>query len=238
MTLTTINLAALGDTINLTTEVTGTLPIANGGTNSTATTFVNAATNVTGTLPVTKGGTGLASGTTDQFLKFTGSTTVASAAVEGGLSGYDRWQMNSTFSGDAQPITSNWARTGHGEFAKIGTGMTQSSGIFTFPNTGIWEIKFTCQFYGDTNAYGRAQVNWSTNSGGSFTSSGWGDSSSWGQPNGNNGQYQTITSSILNVTNAGTFRVNINAEQQNNSNGNVYGTGADCTFAEFTQLGT
>ena len=31
MTLTTINLAALGDTINLTTEVTGTLPIANGG---------------------------------------------------------------------------------------------------------------------------------------------------------------------------------------------------------------
>jgi len=84
MTLTTINLAALGDTINLTTEVTGTLPIANGGTNSTATTFVNAATNVTGTLPVTKGGTGLASGTTDQFLKFTGSTTLASGAAGGG----------------------------------------------------------------------------------------------------------------------------------------------------------
>tara|TARA_R110002050_G_scaffold144302_3_gene269766 strand:+ start:342 stop:890 length:549 start_codon:yes stop_codon:yes gene_type:complete len=35
MTLTTINLAALGDTINLTTEVTGTLPAANGGTGVT-----------------------------------------------------------------------------------------------------------------------------------------------------------------------------------------------------------
>jgi hypothetical protein len=58
MTLTTINLAALGDTINLTTEVTGTVPIANGGTNSTATTFVNAATNVTGTLATGNGGTG------------------------------------------------------------------------------------------------------------------------------------------------------------------------------------
>ena len=58
MTLTTINLAALGDTINLTTEVTGTLPIANGGTNSTATTFVNAASNVTGTLATGNGGTG------------------------------------------------------------------------------------------------------------------------------------------------------------------------------------
>ena len=36
---------------------------------------------ITGTIPVANGGTGLTSGTTGQFLKFTGSTTVASAAV-------------------------------------------------------------------------------------------------------------------------------------------------------------
>ena len=58
--LTTINLAALGDTVNLTTEVTGTLPTGNGGTNSTATTFVNATSNVTGALPIANGGTGAA----------------------------------------------------------------------------------------------------------------------------------------------------------------------------------
>ena len=41
---------------------------------------------ITGTTPVTQGGTGLTSGTTDQFLKFTGTTTIASAADnEGGL---------------------------------------------------------------------------------------------------------------------------------------------------------
>ena len=146
MTLTTINLAALGDTINLTTEVTGTLPIANGGTNSTATTFVNAATNVTGTLPVTKGGTGLASGTTDQFLKFTGSTTVASAAVEGGLQEADNWRITTGFNGAASPITSNWERSdnlvGH-----LGTGMSESSGIFSFPSTGIWYVEFTRILY-------------------------------------------------------------------------------------------
>jgi len=61
MTLTTINLAALGQTVNLGTEVTGTLPTGNGGTGSTATTFVNAATNVTGTLATTNGGTGATS---------------------------------------------------------------------------------------------------------------------------------------------------------------------------------
>jgi hypothetical protein len=42
----------------LSTGVTGTLPIANGGTGSTSTTFVNAATNITGTLPIANGGTG------------------------------------------------------------------------------------------------------------------------------------------------------------------------------------
>jgi hypothetical protein len=47
--------------IGLTTHVSGTLPIANGGTGSTSTTFVNLATNVSGTLPVANGGTGITS---------------------------------------------------------------------------------------------------------------------------------------------------------------------------------
>jgi hypothetical protein len=45
---------------------------------------VNLATNTTGTLGVANGGTGLTSGTTDQFLKFTGTTTIASAADNAG----------------------------------------------------------------------------------------------------------------------------------------------------------
>jgi hypothetical protein len=47
----------------LTTGVTGTLPIANGGTGTTSTTFANLTTNVTGTLPVANGGTGVTTST-------------------------------------------------------------------------------------------------------------------------------------------------------------------------------
>jgi hypothetical protein len=47
--------------VDLTTNVTGTLPIANGGTGSTSTTYVDLTTNVTGTLPVANGGTGITS---------------------------------------------------------------------------------------------------------------------------------------------------------------------------------
>ena len=57
----TITNAQLAGGIDLTSKVTGTLPIANGGTNSTATTFVNATTNVTGALPIVNGGTGATS---------------------------------------------------------------------------------------------------------------------------------------------------------------------------------
>ena len=47
----------------LTTGVTGTLPIANGGTGSTSTTYCSLVTNVTGTLPVANGGTGVTTST-------------------------------------------------------------------------------------------------------------------------------------------------------------------------------
>ena len=60
-TLTNKTISGASNTLSnipLSTAVTGTLPIANGGTGTTSTTFVNAATNVTGTLPIANGGTG------------------------------------------------------------------------------------------------------------------------------------------------------------------------------------
>jgi len=63
-TVTSTGSLTLGGTlsnVNLTSQVTGTLPIANGGTGTTSTTFVNLATNVTGTLPAANGGTGITS---------------------------------------------------------------------------------------------------------------------------------------------------------------------------------
>lgn len=65
-TVTSTGNLTLGGTlsgVNLASQVTGTLPIANGGTGTTSTTFANLATNVTGTLPVANGGTGVTTST-------------------------------------------------------------------------------------------------------------------------------------------------------------------------------
>jgi uncharacterized protein len=60
------------------------LPIANGGTGTTSTTFVNLATNVTGTLPTANGGTGLSTlGTAGQALVVnSGATGLEYATID------------------------------------------------------------------------------------------------------------------------------------------------------------
>jgi hypothetical protein len=80
-TVTSSGSLTLGGTlsgVSLTTQVSGTLPIANGGTGSTSTTYCSLTTNVTGTLPVGNGGTGATTFTANALLK--GNTTSAVSA--------------------------------------------------------------------------------------------------------------------------------------------------------------
>jgi hypothetical protein len=72
--------------INLASNITGTLPTGNGGTGSTATAFVNAATNVTGTLAAANGGTGLTSYVPGKVLQVleTGFTSATATTISAG----------------------------------------------------------------------------------------------------------------------------------------------------------
>ena len=69
---------------------------------------------------------------------------------------YDIWHLTTDFDGDATPIASNLARYAT-NFEKIGTGMSESSGVFTFPSTGKYLVSFRPQFYlsesADTDRY-------------------------------------------------------------------------------------
>ena len=83
-TVTSTGNLTLGGTlanVNLTSQVTGTLPIANGGTGTTSTTFANLTTNVTGTLPIANGGTGTTSTT---FANLTTNVTGTLPVANGG----------------------------------------------------------------------------------------------------------------------------------------------------------
>ena len=63
----------------------------------------------------------------------------------------DSWRISSDFTNAASPITT-WERVDT-SFDKIGTGLTHSSGIFTFPSTGKYYI--SAWLTGDLNGSSR-----------------------------------------------------------------------------------
>jgi hypothetical protein len=94
---------ATSSTVNLATDVTGTLPVANGGTGSTSTTYCSLTANVTGTLPVVNGGTGRATLTSNNVLLGNGTSQVDFVAP--GASGNVLTSNGSTWTSGAAFVT-------------------------------------------------------------------------------------------------------------------------------------
>ena len=73
------------------------------------------------------------------------------SAITEGIKTYDCYEVTSNITSDGD-ITTNLARETAASrtlVTNIGTGMTESSGIFSFPSTGKWKI--TCHIYAVNN---------------------------------------------------------------------------------------
>ena len=65
----------------------------------------------------------------------------------GGITAASQWRLTTAFTGAATPIASNLEEVDTDGYGTLGSSMTESSGIFTFPSTGYWLIEFTGEFY-------------------------------------------------------------------------------------------
>ena len=118
----------LGKAVQTVTPASGSV------TNAMLAGSIDLTSKVTGTLPVANGGTNLSSG------------------FANGITMVDCWRINADFTGNANPITSNFERNDSSGVGFIGTGMTESSGIFTFPQTGIYHVTFHATFNLNSNS--------------------------------------------------------------------------------------
>jgi hypothetical protein len=88
-------------------------------------------------------------GTDGQVLTSGGANANAAwedAAAGGGISVVDQWDVNVAPQGSANPITS-WVQTvNDGGAYNIGGQMSQSSGVFTFPSTGTYQVHFNWNY--------------------------------------------------------------------------------------------
>ena len=88
-----------------------------------------------------------ADGSADTFLKTDGSGNLSFGAA--GITMTDQWRITSSATGNQAPIQNNLERVDLAGYGVLGNGMSVSSGIWTFPATGIYRIDF--QLHGSIN---------------------------------------------------------------------------------------
>ena len=178
----------------------------------------------------------IADGTAGQVLKTDGSGNLSWVTLPTpGITEVDLWRMNTGFqlSGSWAHISSGWERQDHSSAAKIGTGMSFSNGVFTFPSTGKWMILQQLQLYTGSHEmhYTQTRTRLSTDSGSNYTTIGY---SIGGAASG--GAYgSSQNTDFINVTNASTFRILWDAETGiGNESSNYIRGGTDDNFSTWT----
>jgi hypothetical protein len=103
-----------------------------------------------------------ATGTKDATTFLRGDNTF----VVAGITEADQWRLTADITADVDPISSNLERVDSTGFGYLGTGMSVSSGTWTFPSTGIYLIRaigdFTAQVGDNVLINIRVTVNNST----------------------------------------------------------------------------
>ena len=178
---------------------------------------------------------GLPDGIVDTDMIANNAVTSAKSSGISGLSMVDQWRVTSDFNVTSFAyITSNWERNDSSGYDKLGTGMSESSGEFSFPSTGIYLVRAVISWYpsgGGVN-YNRVGIHTTTN-GSDYAARAY----SWSGVESAS-QYQNMMAEIIfDVTNVSTHKVKFQL-RASNTRPRVRGeTTYNTSYATFIRLG-
>ena len=126
-----------------------------------------------------------------------------------GITVADQWRLTTAISGNHGDIVANLERNDTSGYGGIGTGMTESSGIFSFPSTGIYLVTAQgyCYSSGGGVDYMAIIMKFTTNNS-SYTV----HSTSYESANSATAYGSTFTSSIFDVTDLANCKVKFSVE--------------------------
>ena len=182
------------------------------------------------------------------LIKVKGSSiTGALAAVDGssltgisaGITFAQTWRLSTNFSGSQSPINANLKVSDTSGYATLGTGtMTESSGVFTFPSTGIYYIVFTCELFDSSNTsrYNNCWIQTTVDNGSNWIETAKGTPAIMNIVSSST-HTGIVTSCIFDVTDTTQRKVRFASEPQNSST-NTYGDSQrNFTHFQFIRLG-
>ena len=156
-------------------------------------------------------------GTAGQVLTSQGSGSAVQWA-NAGITMLDQWTLNNNYEvngGETNLTADKWSRTSHALVGNIGGAMTVSSGVFTFPTTGIYLIiaTFTGQPQSSSSTYAGMKIQGTTDN---FSSSDVLLANNYDSSSGNT-DYATVTvMTTFDCTNTSTHKIRFRSEVQNN----------------------
>jgi hypothetical protein len=218
-------ITVLGDVLSIGTPTDGTVTTAKLVDSSVTTAKLN-----DGSVSLAKL---TATGTKDATTFLRGDNTFA--PVVSGLTEADQWRLTTTFAGDANPLSANLERVDASGWGKLGTGMTVSSGIWTFPSTGVWLIKFhIISYYDGQNRYATGQIHVTTDNS-TYNSIA---SSEQGITNAGSNLYaHNLTETLVDVTDASNVKIKFVISCENDSTNIAGDTDSSFTHMMFIKLG-
>ena len=161
------------------------------------------------------------------------ATCSGTATGFGAITMADQWRLTSNFANSgASVINANWERVDNTYWSKIGAGMSESSGIFSFPATGIYFIELVARGTSDSGARSYAGAFIHTGVSGTYTNV----SDSYDNCAASGYYFNAKCSTFFDVTNTSTYTVRFNAESSASCNysGN---TNQSQTHVTFLRLG-
>ena len=175
---------------------------------------------------------------TDEFLVSDAGTLKRidySLIKGGGITEADQWRLTADFDITSQTdtfITSNLERVDTSGWGKIGTGMTESSGVFTFASTGVYLVRSIAQFYVADDARYIANTIYVTTDNSSYTKM----SANYGfiQITQSSNTYITVpTETLIDVTDTSNVKVKFAVSRVNPNTVKLNGN-TDETYTGFT----
>ena len=149
----------------------------------------------------------------------------------------DKWRLTGELVGNQNPVSSNLERddtTGHGVPLGDSTGMTHSSGTWTFPSTGIWRVEanYSVHCSGSTSAWCDMDILYTVNNS-SYEIGG----RSVVSIDQNGGYAQPTPTAIVDVTDTSQVKVRFRVQYANTSATRIRGnTGSNYTYFTFTRI--